>query len=61
MVRTTNRNVRTAYHPDEKSKRLDDQPKFEKFQNCFSDTKIVDHPDAEVCRPDARAKYSDSD
>jgi len=42
-------------------KRLGGPPKFEKFHNCFSDTEIVDRPDAQVCYPDARARDSDYD
>jgi len=30
------------------------------FQNCFSDTETVDHPDAQVCRLDESARASNS-
>jgi len=33
-------------------------PKFEKFQNSFSDTKIVDRPDSQDFRSDAYARDS---
>jgi hypothetical protein len=33
-----------AHHLDGKIKRLDGLPKFEKFQNCFSNTEIVARP-----------------
>jgi hypothetical protein len=31
------------------------------FQNCFSDTETDDRLDDQVCRPDARARDTDSD
>jgi hypothetical protein len=55
-----NRNVGKAHRMDGKIKRPDDPPKFEKFQNYFSDMETVDHPDAQVCRPDVPARDSDS-
>jgi hypothetical protein len=39
----------------------DGLPKFEKFQNCFSDKETVDRPDAQVCHLDVHARDSDSD
>jgi hypothetical protein len=46
--------VLMVHRPNGNIKRLDGPPKFEKFQNCFSDTKIVD-------RLDARTRDSDFD
>jgi len=54
MVLMLSRNVQTAHCPDINLKRPDGLPKFEKFQNCFLDKKIVD-------RLDERARDSDSD
>jgi hypothetical protein len=53
--------VQTTHCPDGNIKRLDGPPKFEKFQNCFLDTETVDRHDAQICRPDVRARDSDFD
>jgi hypothetical protein len=60
MLQTANRNLRKTHHLDGKIKHPDCSPKFEKFQNCFSDMEIVDCPDAQGCHLDARARDSNS-
>jgi hypothetical protein len=60
MVQTASRDVQMAHHLDGKIKHPDGPPKFEKFSELLSDTETVDRQDAQVCRPDLRAKKSDS-
>jgi hypothetical protein len=61
IVQTTNRNVQKAYRPVGNIKHSDGPPKFEKFQNCYSDTETIDCSEAQVCRLDARTRDSDYD
>jgi hypothetical protein len=40
---------------------MESEVRLDALQNSFLDTETVDRPDAQDCRPDARARDFDSD